>query len=391
MAAKQGDTDEPDSGHVPTRRLATFLLVTFGITGAIGLGIFIGRNMTLSSAQAAYGWTFATFVFGALVGLSEILSRYRDEPLLATATMSGMSYLAINGTISAIAFGILRKYPDQIFSGLKNDLLMSAVVAGFGAMVIFRSKLFTFKSSDGKEYPIGPSIVLDTILKMIDSKIDRRRATERQTRVFSKMFGINDFSKTADYIEASLLSFQNLSQDDKTQIISVITEYRTLTKWPDSLKSLALGFAFLTIAGEDNFDLVISNVRTYLKSQQPLPSNPSPGGTPSPAGGAPPPQAPSPIARPPAPVRPDLSPRSKPSVAPQPATGLGPAPGPPQSSAGSKETAAPQQAVGPQQLPGPQPAKVVSMGQESPPNLTPPLVENTKDSRASAEEKRPPS
>ncbi len=46
-------------------------------------------------------------------------------------------------------------------------------------MTVFRSKLFTFRSPDGKEYAIGPAIVLETILKTIDQKIDRRRATER--------------------------------------------------------------------------------------------------------------------------------------------------------------------------------------------------------------------
>lgn len=183
----------PISSSVPRRRVGTSLLVILGTIGAVELGIWIGRH-EISHPWIAAGWAFGTFVFGALVGLSEILSRYRDEPLLATATNSGMSYLAFNGIVSVIAFGVLRKYPSQIFPAVQNDLFLTAIVAGFGAMVVFRSKLFTFKSSDGNEYPIGPAIVLDTILKMIDSKIDRRRATERQTRVYDA-FGRQRFSK----------------------------------------------------------------------------------------------------------------------------------------------------------------------------------------------------
>ena len=258
-----------DPSPTPKRGWAASLLVLLGTAGAINIGIIIGRNTSPGQIYICLGWVLATFTFGALVGLSEILSRYRDEPLLAAATNSGMSYLAINGVMSTIAFAVLRKYPTQIFPGLGGDLLLTAVVSGFGAMGIFRSKLFTFKSSDGTEYPIGPAIVLDTILKMIDSEIDRRRATERQTRVFNAMAGINDFARTADYMEASLLSFQNLSQDDKTQISSVINQYRTLTKWPDTLKGLGLGFAFLTIAGEANFDIVISNIKKYVNIQLP--------------------------------------------------------------------------------------------------------------------------
>lgn len=276
------------ASSAPSRRVGTSLLVIFGTVGLVELGIWIGRH-ELNNASISAAWAFATFVFGASVGLSEILSRYRDEPLLATATNAGVSYLAFNGIISMVAFGVLRKYPAKIFPALQGDLFLTAVVAGFGAMVIFRSKLFTFKSSDGNEYPIGPAIVLDTILKMIDSKIDRRRATERQTRVFNALVDINDFPKTADYFEASLLSFQNLSQDDKTQISTTINQYRTTAKWPDKLKGLGLGFAFLTIAGEANFDLVIENLKKYVRlpvAGGSAPGGGAPGGPGTPAGGA---------------------------------------------------------------------------------------------------------
>ncbi len=208
-ADPQRNADTP-----PGHYLAASALLLFAIFVMVGLGVWIGRRSTPTPLETLLLWAFATFVFGALVGLSEILSRYRDEPLLATATNFGISYLALNGFISLAAFAILRKYSTSIFPAVQNDLFLSAVVAGFGAMTLFRSKLFTFKSADGNEYPIGPAIVLDTILKTIDAKIDRRRATERQLKVFSAMFGIRDFSSTANYIEASLLSFQNLSQDE---------------------------------------------------------------------------------------------------------------------------------------------------------------------------------
>jgi hypothetical protein len=243
------------------------LLVAFEIICLTGLGFFVVSIKSLNEPQVYAGWACASFILGALVGFAEILSRYRDEPLLTTFTVSGMAYLAINGTISAVAFAVLRRYPTQIFSGLNGDLFLTAVVAGFGAMAVFRSKLFSFKSSDGSEVPIGPAIVLDTILKMIDHKIDRRRATDRQTRVFNSMFGIKDFSGTADYIEASLNSFQNLSEDDKKAISEGIKDLKTRTNWPDTLKCLALGFAFLTVAGDENFDLVVSNIKKYLNTQ----------------------------------------------------------------------------------------------------------------------------
>lgn len=286
-----------------SRSAATVLLLAVEIVILIGFGLFIVRTKSVSGVQVDLGWTCATFVFGALVGFAEILSRYRDEPLNATFTDAGISYLAINGTISAVAFAILRRYPTQVFSGLQNDQFLTAVAAGFGAMAIFRSKLFSFKSSDGAEVPIGPAIVLDTILKMIDHKIDRRRATLRQTRVFNSMIVIKDFAGTANYVEASLNSFQNLSEEDKKGINDGIRDIKARTDWPDSLKCLALGFIFLTVAGDDNFDLVVSNIKSYLDTQQhpvgPLfPAGPVPPAGPLPPAGPNTPAGPIPPAGP---------------------------------------------------------------------------------------------
>jgi len=134
-------------------------------------------------------------------------------------------------------------------------------------MAIFRSKFFTFRSPDGKDYSIGPAIVLETILRMIDSKIDRKRARQRQDEVSKFTKDLASFDKTADYMEVALLSFQNLTQDDKTDIANSIQEYRK-SNLPEELKILALGFAFLNLVGAENFKSVVSNLKEYLNNQQ---------------------------------------------------------------------------------------------------------------------------
>lgn len=250
------------------KRLGGSVLALLAVAGVIALGIWIGRTSPVVEWKTLTGWAFAAFLFGVLVGLSEILSRYRDEPLLAASTAFGLAYLLLNGVISLAAFAVVRKYPSQIFPALEKDLFLTSLVAGFGAMAVFRSKFFTFRSADGKDFPIGPAIVLDTVLKTIDSKIDRRRATERQAQVFASMVDLHDFKNVANYIEASLTSFQNLSQDDKTEIKAVIDQYRALTDWPDTLKSLGLGFAFLNVSGEENYSQVIANLKNFIDDEK---------------------------------------------------------------------------------------------------------------------------
>jgi hypothetical protein len=58
--------------------------------------------------------------------------------------------------------------------------------------------------------------------------------------------------------------FQNLGGEEKTEIAAVINQYRRATNWPPTLRMMAVGFAFLTIAGEENFDQVIANLKAYL-------------------------------------------------------------------------------------------------------------------------------
>jgi hypothetical protein len=229
--------------------------------------------------------------FGGATGASEIISRYRDEPLRAIGNKYGLSYVAVNAGLAATAFGLLHHYAKQLLPGaaIEADWLLRAIMSGFGAMVIVRSKLFIFHAEDGKDYPIGPAIVIETFLQMLDRKIDRHRASRRQQRVFTAMAKVIDFDRSADYLTASLLSFQNLSEDEKVKIAKITAAYKAVA-WPAALKSAALGMAFLTIAGEENFDQIMVSLQAYLGTFQP--TNQPPGQPPGPPATAPVPNAP---------------------------------------------------------------------------------------------------
>ena len=260
--------------EVTPRSLVALLVV-------LAAGVVIGSETHALDSWQILGWALASALFGALVGLSEILSRYRDEPVRAATTGAGLSYLLLNAVISLFAFGILRQYAGGILPVIKDDPLMTAIVAGFGSMTIFRSKLFTFRTPDGTEYAIGPAIVLETVLKTIDQKIDRVRAIDRQKRVAASLRGLDDFDKASQYLLASLNSFQNLTKEKKDEIAAVIKDYAA-PALPVQLKIMAMGFAFLNISGEKNFDQVIENLKDYLRLTAPGPPSggPPPGGPP---------------------------------------------------------------------------------------------------------------
>ena len=178
------------------------------------------------------------------------------------------------------AYWILYRYQGDIFPNLK-DPFVTAVVAGFGSMAVFRSKFFTFKSSSGTEISVGPLAVMESLLGLLDRKIDRLRAADRHELVFNSMREFNDFEVVAQYFEASLLAFQNLSQDEKTDLSDIIDQYRQLEDdWPVELRVMAVGFVFLTMAGEDNFSKMISSLREFTDASSTT-ASPTPTPTPS--------------------------------------------------------------------------------------------------------------
>ena len=134
-------------------------------------------------------------------------------------------------------------------------------------MILIRSRLFTFKGDDNREYPIGPDMLLSALLRFIEHRIDRLGAVERQRMVFHKMKDIEDFELASQYVKASLLSFHGLTDLDRREIADAIEEYRSVD-WPDSLRLMALGFAILTISGEENFGSLLDGLKSALDAMK---------------------------------------------------------------------------------------------------------------------------
>jgi hypothetical protein len=249
-------------------------------TAARALGMFLllfGLPILLAYLGNDYQWPgigapLLAIFLGELVGFSEIISRYRDEPLRAAFNGYGASYFAINGVLAWVAFIVLEKSPGT-FPTLAGHPYSTAVFAGFGAMAIFRSKLFVFRSDDGKEFPVGPDIVLSSVLKIVDRKIDRQRAARRQQLVFDKASEIAgligsdaDFGVAANFLVVSMSSFQNLSDTEKQQIAAAADRLgKDLVGAPNLYKAMTLGFALLDITGEESFSDIVTDLEAYLR------------------------------------------------------------------------------------------------------------------------------
>ena len=244
---------------------------------------FVGLPILLAylgndNQWAGMGAPLLAIFLGELVGFSEIISRYRDEPLRAAFNGYGGAYFAINGILAWVAFLVLEK-SHGAFPTLVGHPYSTAALAGFGAMAIFRSKLFVFRSDDGKEFPVGPDIVLSSVLKIVDRKIDRQRAARRQRLVFENASNIAgligsdaDFGVAANFLVVSMSSFQNLSDTEKQQIAAAAARLKNekdLVAAPNFYKAMTLGFALLDITGEEGYSDIALGLQHYLKQTTP--------------------------------------------------------------------------------------------------------------------------
>jgi hypothetical protein len=206
-------------------------------------------------------------LFGASVGASEILSRYRDEPFIAIASPPGERYIAVNAGISLAAFYLLHYFGDRIFPGLTKDPLLTSIVAGFGAMVVMRSKMFTFKTESGESYAVGPDAVLSIFLTSVDRQIDRYRASRRQSLVYEEAQNVENPATARDFLRSFLVSYQNLSNQERLEIdgeIRNIYENQADLRSP-RLKFMTVAFGFVNIMGENNFKALVEQLRKYQK------------------------------------------------------------------------------------------------------------------------------
>ena len=205
------------------------------------------------------------FLCGALVGLTEIASRYRDEQVKAITSPDGMVYILFNGAISTFALILIWHFRDNpAFTFLKNNPLGAAIAAGFGATAIMRTRLAVIKGSDNKDVSIGPDIVLSLLMTMIDRRIDRWRSLRRQQIIaerFNDLRELGSIDEASEYLLGSLVSFQNISETDKKEVNDQIERNKTAKIRDPYIQLTTLGYIFLTVAGEENFDQVLKEAK----------------------------------------------------------------------------------------------------------------------------------
>lgn len=251
------------------------LLALAILLGRIVFGLELKPSLQAFLREHQY-YLILAVIFGAMVGASEIISRYRDEPYRATFSPPGRIYMLLNGFISLAAYVLLVQYRTNVLPALKEDNLLTSVVAGFGAMVFMRSKLFNFRTEGGENFSVGPDAVLSTFLSSVNRRVDRFLSAIRQEMVYQEAVAVLRPQNAPKFLEIYLTAYQNIPAEEKKELADDIKAVLDRTDLDDQLKLMAISFGFMNIGGYKNFKALMALLRRYQDSPAIQPANPNP-------------------------------------------------------------------------------------------------------------------
>jgi hypothetical protein len=201
----------------------------------------------------------AAALLGCVVGASELISRYKDHPWAAIKSWPAIVYIAINGTASVSALGLM-----QANGWFAKSHLTQILMAGVSAMAFFRTSLFVVRAGD-RDVAVGPSGFLQIFLTAADREVDRKRASARSKAVA-------DVMKDVDYNEAKgalpeycLALMQNVADEDQ-QTLSRALEKLEAQDLETSVKAMLLGIELINVVGVDVLTTAVKSLGEQIQS-----------------------------------------------------------------------------------------------------------------------------
>lgn len=201
--------------------------------------------------------------FGAVTGFGELIGRYRDAPLRAATTLAGMLYIIVNAVAAVAALIVIDAFGWTF--GLADDVSRAAVsavqvlVAGLGAAALFRSSLFNVQVGS-ERVGVGPSVVLEVILRVLDRSVDRVRARARLQIAGEVGTGMSFERDAVTLVEYCLASMQNLSVEEATWLGGRGNALRVRADLPDEAKIRLFAMDLMSIVGEDGLRAAVTQL-----------------------------------------------------------------------------------------------------------------------------------
>jgi len=197
-------------------------------------------------------------ILGGAVGLAELCTRYRDEPLQAVSCRAGIAYIVINALAALIglllidAFGWTFDFIEG--DGQAPERLVRVLVAGTATMALLRSAILQVRMG-GQDIGIGPHAILQIILGVVDGAVDRTRGAARNELLANlKPFS---FAKAQEILPARCLGLLQ-----QCPPVAAISQMNT----SDREKGHQLALAVVNLVGEKLFVSVFDSLYDEIKT-----------------------------------------------------------------------------------------------------------------------------
>lgn len=202
----------------------------------------------IGSPEVVAGLYCAAGALAALASASELMARFKDEPLKVLLRLSGATYLVLNAALAAVVLLGLRFASEPKTATLA---LEQVFLAGFGARVIARTKVVGFRGKDGEAEEIGPGAAFEQLLAAVSREADRDRAAERLDAVSSLLEGIPwEWARVA-FVAEMAGAMQDLTEAEQTHIKENFGVIAGSADLDDATRLDLLGFLVLNYAGEE--------------------------------------------------------------------------------------------------------------------------------------------
>jgi hypothetical protein len=208
---------------------------------------------------------------GGLVGVAELVSRYRDAPLEALRTFPAALYVFLNVCASFAALAAIRQahWFTDVSPDRTNVLIVQTVVAGLAAMAFFRAAFFTVRVGN-EDVSVGPAGLLQVLLTAADRAVDRERAGPRAKDI-ARIMGDISFEKSKQALPSLCFGLmQNVSIEEQKAFGIVVKELE-VAAMDEAVKSNNLGLALMNVVGAEVLERAVEILkRTIHATPRPI-------------------------------------------------------------------------------------------------------------------------
>jgi hypothetical protein len=235
----------------------------------VAAGAVAGAAALLLAKRAAWpvpdwDWILVASLGGA-VGVGELASRYRDEPIKAILSIPAAVYVLLNAAAAVPALLLGRHF--GMWEAAEEPVAWAQVLsAGLGAMVLLRSSVFQIRVGSGEarqDVGVGPSSFLQSVLDAADREVDRLRAQERAWAVCRVMENASSRQVLAvlpSYLPALM---QNLGQNERAAFEKDIEDLRCGDA-SDLVKARRFVLRAMTLTGEKVLQAAVDSLDAEL-------------------------------------------------------------------------------------------------------------------------------